>query len=74
MTSLPPGFAQEGVDEQAAAHANAPVHPPDIELDAFVGQRASPGEHVLIHAVHERPVQIEKEGGLEPSNLCRGVY
>src|SRR5207248_5836239 len=50
------------VDEQAAAHADAAVDAPHGELDPRALERLAPGEHVLVHAVDERAVEIEQEG------------
>src|SRR5207247_7432652 len=36
---------------------------PHRQLDAAALERAAPGEHVLVHAVHQRAVEIEQEGG-----------
>src|SRR5437867_6994337 len=60
---LAPGLAEQRVDEQATAHADATVDAPHRELDAGALERFAPGEHVLVHAVHERAVEIEQEGG-----------
>src|SRR3989442_3390768 len=60
---LPAGLAEQGVDEQAAAHADAPVDTPHRELDADALERDAPGEHVLIHAVDQRAVEIKQESG-----------
>jgi hypothetical protein len=57
------GLAEQGVDEQAAAHADAAVDAPHRELDADALERFAPGEHVLVHAVDERAVEVEQEGG-----------
>src|SRR2546426_11963149 len=51
------------MDEQATAHADATVDAPHRELDADALERFAPREHVLVHAVHERAVEIEQEGG-----------
>src|SRR5229473_447490 len=56
-----PGLAQQRVQEQAAAHADAPVDAPDGELDPGALERVTPGEHVLVHAVHQRAVEIEEK-------------
>jgi hypothetical protein len=50
------GFAQQRVGEEAAAHADAAMDPPDRQLDAGVLQRVPPREHVLIHAVDQGAV------------------
>src|SRR5216117_4431674 len=60
---LAPGLAEQRVDEQATAHADATVDAPHRELDADALERFAPREHVLVHAVHERAVEIEQESG-----------
>src|SRR5207249_6785057 len=60
---FPSCFAEQGVDEQAAAHADATVDAPHGELDPHALERLAPGEHVLVHAVDQRAVEIKKEGG-----------
>src|SRR5438128_12503628 len=60
---LAAGLAEQRVDEQATAHADATVDAPHRELDAHALERFAPCEHVLAHAVHERAVELEQEGG-----------
>src|SRR5437016_5962186 len=60
---LAAGLAEQRVDEQATAHADATVDAPHRELDAHALERFAPCEHLLVHAVHERAVEIEQEGG-----------
>jgi len=60
---LPSRLAEQGVDEQAAAHADATVDAPHGELDPHALERLAPGEHVLVHAVDQRAVQVEQESG-----------
>src|SRR5205823_12891741 len=55
------GLAEQRVHEQAAAHADAAVDAPHGELDAHALERLAPGEHVLVHAVDERAVEVEQE-------------
>src|SRR5207247_11013488 len=57
------GLAEQRQDEEATAHADATVDAPHRELDAGALERFAPREHVLVHAVHERAVEIEQEGG-----------
>jgi hypothetical protein len=47
--------------EQAAAHADAAVDLPDGERDADPLERLAPGDHVLVDAVDQRPVEVEQE-------------
>src|SRR5581483_1248830 len=58
---LPPGLAEQRVGEQAAAHADLAVDPPDRELDPRLVQGLPPSQHVLVDAVDERPVEVEHE-------------
>src|SRR5207244_6689895 len=60
---LAAGLAEQRVDEQATAQAEATVDAPHRERDAHALERFAPCEHVLVHAVHERAVEIEQEGG-----------
>ncbi len=46
------GLADQGLDEEAAAHADATVDAPDGEGDARLFERRAPGQHVLVDAVH----------------------
>jgi hypothetical protein len=62
----------ERVDEQAAAHADAPVDPPHCQLDARRLEGLAPGQDVLVDAVHQRAVQVEHEGGAQ-DRWCRRV-
>ncbi len=55
------GLAQQRVREEAAAHPDLAMDPPDGELEAHLIQRVLPREHVLVHAIDERPVEIEQE-------------
>jgi hypothetical protein len=55
-------FAQQGRDEQAAAHADAPVQLPHRQFHADRGQRLLPGQNVLVDAVDEGAVEIEEQG------------
>jgi hypothetical protein len=67
LVEIEPRFAQQHVRQQTAAHANLAVDAPDRQLDAFGLERFAPGEHMLVHAVHERAVQIEHECGIRHS-------
>jgi hypothetical protein len=61
---LKPGFAQQHVCEQSAAHSYLAVDSPHRELNSFGLKRLTPGEDVLINAVHERTVEVEQECSL----------
>ncbi len=54
------GLAQQLVGEQAAAHADLAMDAPDRELDALGVERILPRQHMLIHAVDQRAVEIEQ--------------
>jgi hypothetical protein len=56
------GLAQESVGEQATAHPDLAVDPPDRELDPHLLEGLPPRENVLIDAVDQRPVEVEDEG------------
>ena len=58
-------FAFELVGEQAAAHADLAVDAPDREVDAFAVESLLPGQHVLVDAVDQRPIEIEQKRGLD---------
>src|SRR5258707_13854110 len=60
--TVEPGLAQQYVGEQTAAHADLPMNAPHRQRDTFLIQRRFPREHMLVHAVDERTVEIEKKG------------
>jgi hypothetical protein len=53
--NVAPGLAQQRIDEQAAAHSDAPVNPPDGERDAALFQRLAPGQYMPVNAVDQGP-------------------
>ena len=55
------GLPQQGIDEEAAAHPDAPVDPPDGQFHTGLSKDFVPGEDMLINAVDQRPVQIEQQ-------------
>jgi hypothetical protein len=55
------GLTQNGVRHQSPAHADAAVNGPHCQLDPHPRHRLAPREHMLIHAVDQRPVEIEQE-------------
>ncbi len=61
-SELPSRLAQQRVDQQARAHPDAPVDAPDGEVDAQPGERFTPGQHVLVHGVDQRAVEVEQHG------------
>src|SRR5882762_3531224 len=58
----PPRLSQQGIHKQAPAHADTAMNPPYGKLDSAALESFAPGEHMLINAVDQRPIQIEKEG------------
>ena len=54
-------FAEECVDEQTAAHADATMNAPNRELNADPFQRLAPSQNVLVNAVHQSAVEIKQE-------------
>jgi len=56
-----PGFAQQNVGEQTPAHADLAVDAPDRQRDPLLLQRLLPGQHMIIHTVHQRAVEIEQK-------------
>ena len=61
-------LAQEDVRHQATAHADLAMDAPDRERDAFAFERFLPGEHMLIDAVDERAIEIEKKCGVRDAH------
>jgi hypothetical protein len=62
---LASGLAQQRVDEETAAHSDPAVDPPHGELYAEALEGLPPGEDVLVDAVHQGAIQVEKKGGPE---------
>src|SRR5882757_1881392 len=56
-----PGLAQQYVGKQTPAHADLAMNAPHRQRNAFLIQRRFPCEHMLVHAVDERAVEIEKK-------------
>jgi hypothetical protein len=56
-----PGFSQQLIGKQAAAHADLAMDAPDRELDALGVECLLPRQHVLIDAVDQRSVEIEEK-------------
>jgi hypothetical protein len=67
-TNLKTGFPQEHVGEQTAAHPNSAVNTPDRQIYALFVEGLFPCDHVLIDAIDQRTIQVEKENGLEASH------
>jgi hypothetical protein len=55
------GFPRQSPREQSARHADAPVNAPDRDVNAFLLQRGVPCQNMVIDAVDQRAVEIEKE-------------
>ena len=66
------GLADKLIGEQAAAHADLAMDPPDRNIDALAVERLLPGEHVLIDAVDQRSVEVEQEDRLDAHGLILG--
>jgi hypothetical protein len=54
------GFAQQGGDEQATAHADASMNLPYRKVDSGPAESLLPRENVLVNAVDERSVKVEQ--------------
>ena len=52
-------LAQQRIDEQAAAHADAAMDAPHSKLDTAGLERLTPRQHVLVHAVDQSSVEVE---------------
>jgi hypothetical protein len=57
-------LASQSVDEKAAAHSDLTMNAPHGELNSAGLERFAPREYVLIDAIDQRSVQIEKKGRL----------
>ncbi len=62
LGDIQPGFTQQDVGEKAAAHADLAMDAPDRDVHAFLVQRLLPRQYMLVDAVHQRAVEIEKKG------------
>jgi hypothetical protein len=58
---LVPQFSADGAREQPAAHADPAVDPPAVDRHVALLQRLLPREHVRVHGVHQRAVEVEDE-------------
>ena len=56
-------LAHGRVDEQAAAHPDSPVDPPDRQIDARVRHHLLPAQDVLVNGIDQGPVEVEQQGG-----------
>lgn len=56
-------LAEQGADEEPAAHPDPAMDAPDIERDTGCFQRLPPGEDVLVDTVDQGAVEIEDERG-----------
>src|SRR5437660_570741 len=66
-------LAHERAQEQAAAHSDAAVDAPDGERNARRLERFLPRDDVLVDAVEQRPVQVEKHRRAVRVDVCRGL-
>jgi hypothetical protein len=55
-------LTRERVDEETTAHADLAVNAPHGEINPTGLERLAPREHVLIDAVDECSIEIEKKG------------
>src|SRR5207302_6579136 len=53
----------QGGKDQAVTHAHTAVNAPDGKLDFHFLERLAPGENVLVNAVNQGAVEVEKEFG-----------
>jgi CRP/FNR family transcriptional regulator, cyclic AMP receptor protein len=70
--NCPSDLPQKRVGEEPAAHPDASVDSPDGALDSELIQCRTPGENVLVDAVHERPIEIEEKRG--PASWFRNSH
>src|SRR5689334_12872500 len=54
-------LAQDRVRHEPAAHPDPPMNPPHGQLDPHPSHGRPPGEHVLVHAVDERSIEIKQK-------------
>ena len=47
--------------EEAAAHSDLPMNPPDRELNAFFPKSEMPGTNMVVDAIDKSAVEIEEE-------------
>src|SRR5689334_2458166 len=55
------GLARQSIDEQTPAHANLAMNAPHGQINPTGLERLPPREHVLIDAVDECSIEIEKK-------------
>src|SRR5688572_2516050 len=55
------GLAQQSIDQQSTAHADAPMDSPHGKLDSGFFQCFAPHQDMLIHAVDQRAIEIEQK-------------
>ena len=60
--NLSPDLTSQSVHEESAAHADLAVNAPNGEMNPAGLERLTPREHVLIDAIDQRSVEIEKKG------------
>jgi hypothetical protein len=52
-------LAKQRVNEKSATHANATMNPPYRKLNAQIFQSFAPGQHVLVNAIDQCPIEVE---------------
>ncbi len=55
----PAGLPQQGGHKQPTTHPDPAVDPPYGQVNVQPGERGTPGDHMLVHAVDERAVQVK---------------
>src|SRR5207302_669278 len=58
---VPACLAHQGTHEKAAAHSYSPMDAPDRQRDANALKGFPPCQHVLVHAVEQRSVEVEQD-------------
>jgi hypothetical protein len=66
-------FSQKGWQEKGTAHAYAAVDFPVRDVQTEIGEGFVPGEHVLIGAVNQRAIKIEKHRRGRDSVALRSI-
>jgi hypothetical protein len=58
MTDL----TKKSLRHQATTHPDLPMNAPDCKVNPFGLESFAPGQHVLVDAIHQGPIQIKQEG------------
>jgi hypothetical protein len=67
-------FAKKHVGEQAAAHPDFAMDSPHGDVNPFRRERLAPSQYVLIDAIDQRAVEIERKGGFRNGFVHRILY